>query len=455
MYAYLFIFVIYKLQYIYVYLIIYLQLVSLKELGYLNPSSLEMYHYLVEKYLLYKNTIEGQFNSTSQLLHLCTTVDYKFKYHLVKTFYHQFERLCESLSNKWKIIFTTSQAANLDLVYLSSLTSASFSNWLECSYLVTITLPITCMWKLTLLVFKLTSCSNTSFMLCKLYFQKESIPRLIQILEHSNTNYCMYSTGESFSKSYMEDITSLDNFSVPFTIACIETQRWSVSYVGNIDTFRSFDNKKAGKELTKNLPKSNEAEISGLLHSASNQNVSLIAKNPASTSEAASKLKLPGDNQNSKETVKPTSFATNILPGATVSHDLHYETNFDKGMPPLSMEETRKNVRPVPKEKDVDSILQSYQKTKKTLHAVGNISQPYIQDRTLKPPAKIAPSSIANVNNSHRLLPRRACLVYLEDQYHLDTNLLSQPRATKYLIKVRAEITPGRYLTRLELQCSR
>ena len=436
-------------------MIIYLQLcvlTSLKDHSYL--SSLEMCH-LVEKNLLYKDTTKGQLYNSSQLLHLCTTFDCKFKYH-VKAFYYQFEGLCEYLSNKWKMIFTTSQAANLDLnmlVYLSSLTSTSCRNWLECSYLLAITLPITCVWKLTVLVFKLTPSSNRSFFLYKLYFQKESIPHLIN---HNDTNYCMSSTVgcvETSSKLYIEDVTSLDNSSVSLTIECVEAETRSVLYVGDIDTFRSLDNKKAEKELNKNLPKSNETETS--MHSASNQNFSSVAKN-LSSSEPAPKGS-PGENKNSKQAVfgiEPTSFATNILPSATASHDLHYETNFDESMTPLSMEEARKNVRSVPKEKDVDSILQSYQKTEVTPYAIGKIPQPYVQDRTLKSPAKIVPS-IANVNKSYRLLPCRACLVYLKDQYHLDTNLLSQPKATKYLIKVRTEITPGRYMARLELQCSR
>lgn len=104
------------------------------------------------------------------------------------------------------------------------------------------------------------------------------------------------------------------------------------------------------------------------------------------------------------------------------------------------------------KEDDVDSILQSYQKTQITPTAIGNVLQPLVQDKT-KPPAKTVPSS--SVNKSHRSLPRRACLVYLNDQYHLDHDLLSQPRATKFLVKVRTEISPGRYMAKLELHCSR
>ena len=113
----------------------------------------------------------------------------------------------------------------------------------------------------------------------------------------------------------------------------------------------------------------------------------------------------------------------------------------------------RKNVRPVPKEKDVDSLLQSYQKSQiNSTVTTGNIPPLLVRDKT-KPSAKTVPS--LSVNKSHRSLPRRTCLVHLKEQYHLDHNLLSQPRATKYLVKVRTEIVPGCYMAKLELHCSR
>ena len=114
---------------------------------------------------------------------------------------------------------------------------------------------------------------------------------------------------------------------------------------------------------------------------------------------------------------------TDKLPGSTASHDLEYKTNFGDDMVPFSVEETRRNVNPIAKEHDVDTIM------------------------------KAVPSS--NVNKSHRSLPRRACLVHLKEQYHLDHDPLSQPRATKYVVKVRTEISPGRYMAKMELHCSR
>ena len=125
--------------------------------------------------------------------------------------------------------------------------------------------------------------------------------------------------------------------------------------------------------------------------------------------------------------VQPTSVSYTRVPVTTGSHGQYYE-NY------------------------ADSILQSYHKAQITPTAIGNVLQPLVEDKT-KSPAKTVPSS--SVNKSHRSLPHRACLVHLKEQYHLDHDLLSQPRATKYLVKVRTEISPGRYMAKLELHCSR
>ena len=85
------------------------------------------------------------------------------------------------------------------------------------------------------------------------------------------------------------------------------------------------------------------------------------------TLEAAPKLNLSGQNQNVSNkqnaiSIETTGYVTDKLPGATVSHNQHYETNFNKDAIPLSMEESRKNVKPAPIEKTADLLLQSYQK---------------------------------------------------------------------------------------------
>ena len=150
--------------------------------------------------------------------------------------------------------------------------------------------------------------------------------------------------------------------------------------------------------------------------------------------------------EKSNSIVETAGYTINKLPGVTVSNHQHYETKFDVDIPPLSLEETRKNIRPAPKEKD---LLQSYQRAP---NAIENIPQPFVQDKRKSPAGLTLPAS---VNKSHRSLPRRACLVHLQEQYHLDHNLLPQPRATKYLVKVRTEIEPGRYMAKLELHCSK
>ena len=138
------------------------------------------------------------------------------------------------------------------------------------------------------------------------------------------------------------------------------------------------------------------------------------------TAEKAPKLNWLGQNQNNAIEIKTaTAHVTEKLPRATASiNKQQYETNFDADVLPLSVEESGKSARLVYKEKDVD-VTQSYQK----------------------------PTTIGNV--------QRACFVHLQEQYHLDNNLLSQSRATKYFVKVRTEINPGRYMAKLELHSSR
>ena len=120
-------------------------------------------------------------------------------------------------------------------------------------------------------------------------------------------------------------------------------------------------------------------------------------------------------------TAQPTSvsYATSVAIG---SHDQYYNANFPK--------------------------LQSYQKAQ----MIPGNTLPLVQDKTKLPEKK---SLSLSDNESHQSLSRRACLVHLNEQYQIDHYLLSQPRATKFLVKVRTEISPGRYMTKLELHCSR
>ena len=242
-------------------------------------------------------------------------------------------------------------------------------------------------------------------------------------------------------------------FFIIVTCICISAQ--SQGLTEYVDIARSGDSKKTEKELNKNLNGINSFQTSSFLSSSQPPLVQshfdkhippAIQSTPKPDSLLITNPKSYATEEKANSIVETAGYTTNKLPGITVSNHQHYETNFDADIPPLSLEETRRNIRPAPKEKD---LLQSYQRTP---NAIGNIPQPFVQDKR-KSPAGLTPP--ASVNKSHRSLPRRACLVHLQEQYHLDHNLLPQPRATKYLVKVRTEIEPGRYMAKLELHCSK
>ena len=145
--------------------------------------------------------------------------------------------------------------------------------------------------------------------------------------------------------------------------------------------------------------------------------------------------------------VETIGYATSSLPGATGSFLQHYESNFDKNQSP-SLKQRRKDVRIVPKEKDAETILKFHcnneASSKKKLSSE--------LQATAKPSTK--PKTSSNVDTPPRF-PRRACVVYKNEQYNLDPKLLSLPKASKYLVKVRMEISPGRFMAKLELHCAR
>ena len=295
----------------------------------------------------------------------------------------------------------------------TGLTFTKLSNSLE-HFLVN--LLFICVWKMAFVLFTITLCCN-----------------LLWWRQYGLLHYQMHSS------NFLNGHESLNISS----LECAEALTDQVFFIENFDLFRSIGKKHAKKEMDKHLHEANFSitKDSGLLGS-SNQSLTTSA-----TPQVFATKHLPPalDVEPDSSIIKPTSYTTNQLPGATASHHQQYETNFDEDLPPVSTEETRKNVRPVLKENDVDSILKSHQRTQITPKA---IPQPFVQDKL-----KTFPSS--SVNKSHRSLPRKACVVYLKEQYHLDHNLLSQPTATKYLVKVRSEISPGRYMAKLELHCSR
>ena len=213
-------------------------------------------------------------------------------------------------------------------------------------------------------------------------------------------NYQLYFQKKSLSYfKLLDHSNAMASFTASSNVKCAQAQTRPASSIGDIAIYRSVDNKKAEEHM----------------HIA---------------------------------TFESTNYAAIIPPDTPPSLDQHYETNFNKDAP-FPVEETRENA----KEEDVDSISQSYQKAQITPTTVGYTAPPVVQTKTKPPPAKTVPSSSGS--KSHKSLPRRSCLVYLKEQYHLDVDLLAQPRATKYLVKVRTEISLGQYMAKLELHCSR
>ena len=348
---------------------------------------------------------------------LCKIICSENYNHLI--WYHLSKCLDDAIVASVKLCLASRFYNNLEqdcLLYYTQSLGAIFtklSELLEQLFMVFVTLLLICMCKMTTMLVNVT------------------------------LRYYVMSFYVSLCQLHLATKLSDHNNSLSTNVECIEAVTHHVQQILSAEMFRSIGKDQAKKELDKNLHENNH-ENSGLLSSSDQAFASskVIAKHLPPALENRSKQDL---------SLQTSGYVTNELPGATASLDLRYETNFDKGTPPLSLEEARKNVRPVPKEKDVDSLLQSYQMTPT---AVGNrTKQHYVKSKT-KAAAKTVPSSIASVK-SHRLLPRRACLVYHNEQYHLDIKLLSQPKATKYLLKVRTEISPGRYMARLELQCSR
>ena len=63
--------------------------------------------------------------------------------------------------------------------------------------------------------------------------------------------------------------------------------------------------------------------------------------------------------------------------------------------------------------------------------------------------------AIPLANDRPPRFPRRACIVYKDEQYSLDAKLSTLPRVMKYLVKVRTEISPGRFMAKLLLRYAR
>ena len=244
-----------------------------------------------------------------------------------------------------------------------------------------------------------------------------------------------------------------DSYTVPrYTLLpcngqCIDVHDRSLSSKGHCAIVRGDNIENARKKMEKNLHQNGSSPNHQPLQKsdADKSSLSSLKQDCKSLRVAKSKFHVQQSDSNA---IDMTGYSTDKLPGATESLDQHYKTDLGEYIP-LSAEETKKNVRPILKNKDVDVLLHTHQENEATLATLGNASLIPVQGKA----TKTVPSS--SVNKSHRSLPRRACLVHLKEQYHLDHDLLSQARATKYLLKVRTEISPGRYMAKLELHCSR
>ena len=256
----------------------------------------------------------------------------------------------------------------------------------------------------------------------------------------------------------IEDFAFYGDLNFSCTCTCVEEHSECVVIYYSIT--RSQDKKQANKEIHKNLQAGalpfTEEKLAG---SSSQQPVppqssttNTSTKHLPPSLEVATPVlgatndSLTGQDQTGGLT-EATGYTTSSLPGATVSHFQHYGADFDKDQP-LSREERRKDVQVVSKEKDVDTILESHRKDQ--ISSSKKLSSEL--QATAKPSAK--PRTSANVDRPPRF-PRKACVVHKNEQYSLDPKLLSLPRATKYLVKVRTEISPGRFMAKLELHCAR
>ena len=256
----------------------------------------------------------------------------------------------------------------------------------------------------------------------------------------------------------IEDFAFYGELDFSCTCTCVEERSECVVIYYSIT--RSQDKKQAKKEINKNLQAGAVPFTEEKLAGSSSQSHVPPQSSTTSTStkhlppslEAATPLlgatndSLTGQDQAGGLT-EATGYTTSTLPGATVSHFQHYGTDFGAEKP-LSKEEKRKDVQVVPKEKDVDTILESHRKDQ--ISSSKKLSSEL--QATAKPSAK--PRTSANVDRPPRF-PRKACVVHKNEQYSLDPKLLSLPRATKYLVKVRTEISPGRFMAKLELHCAR
>jgi len=211
------------------------------------------------------------------------------------------------------------------------------------------------------------------------------------------------------------------------------------------DTFRSHRNKEANKEINDTVQQG--VKLTNCEENGAGGSSQLTAKSnshlPPAVTQLDSLLSKPEfcrEGQQKSSLTNSTGYTTSRIPGATQPLTQQYITDFDKKQP-LSVEE----ISCISNKKSACDVQHKKQCT--GTNKVPPSTSQWTSQKTGKP--------AANLSNTQKPFPRRACLVYKNEQYSLDPKLLSLPRVTKYLVKQRTEICPGRYVAKLQLHCAR
>ena len=217
----------------------------------------------------------------------------------------------------------------------------------------------------------------------------------------------------------------------------------------NVSSYRSISKEKAESEMDKKL---REQENSSHLQQATKSIAKGVGKYLPPAAEMA-KIQNPVSLPEQDLTTEATSYTTSTLLGATGSHARQYATSFDKHQPPP--EEERRKHKSIDHQDDSTLYGQSHPQILKNQLTSTSKLLPQQHKTTLFDKQSSKPTASLTPNKPKGTFPRRACLVYNNDQYPLDRHLLSQPLATKYLVKVRTEISPGCFMAKLDLHCAR
>ena len=201
----------------------------------------------------------------------------------------------------------------------------------------------------------------------------------------------------------------------------------------NVD--RSIGKEKAENEMDQKLQEQNNSYSQPAAAKSTGKYL------PAATEIAKNQNPVSSGFLGQNKTTEGTGYTTSTVLGATVSHTQQYSTSFDRHQPPP---EEEKGIHNRTDHQDGSTLYgQSHQQIlKNQLTSTSKLQSP-------------KPAASSSSNKPKGTFPRRACLVYNNEQYPLDHHLLSQPLATKYLVKVRTEISPGRFMAKLELHCAR